>query len=234
TSTRSSSSDLDHRGRKQAMENSANNVVLPQSSRGRERLARILEAATELFLKDGYGATSIDSILDVSGGSKATLYSYFPTKDDLFRAVIDEGLASAQEPRLVTTADPRTSLIEFSVQRLGVLFSAKHHALLRLIIAERERFPDLAKMYYERAPLRSRGMLAEYFAELERRNVMDAGTANEAADFLIGMMVHWWVMEALLLGGSPSTEAIRERSTRVVDRFLAAFGRRAEHGDGAA
>lgn len=208
------------------MDNSANNVVLPQSLRGRERLARILEAATELFLKDGYGATSIDSILDVSGGSKATLYSYFPTKDDLFRAVIDEVLASDQEPVLDRSADPRTSLIEFSVQRLGVLFSAKHHALLRLIIAERERFPDLARMYYERAPQRSRGMVAEYFADLERKNVLDAGTADEAAEFLIGMMVHWWVMEALLLGGSPTPEAIRERSIRVVDRFLNAFGRR--------
>src|SRR5690606_8344185 len=109
----------------QAMDNSASNVVLPQSSRGRERLARILEAATELFLKDGYGATSIDSILELSGGSKATLYSYCPTKDDLCRAVIDGVLASAQEPRRETTADPRTTLIEFSVQRLEVLFSSK-------------------------------------------------------------------------------------------------------------
>lgn len=208
------------------MENSATNVVLPQSSRGRERLARILEAATELFLKDGYGATSIDSILELSGGSKATLYSYFPTKDDLFRAVIDEVLASAQEPQLETSADPRTTLIEFSVQRLEVLFSTRHHALLRLIIAERERFPDLAQMYYERAPLRVRAMLTAYFAELERRGVLDAGSADEAAEFLIGMMVHWWVMEALLLGNSPSSEAIRDRAERVVDRFLAAFGRR--------
>ena len=63
--------------------------VAPQSSRGRERHARILCAATELFLRDGYAETSIDSILELSGGSKATLYSYFPTKDDLFRAVID-------------------------------------------------------------------------------------------------------------------------------------------------
>ncbi|HEX6995365.1 MAG TPA: TetR/AcrR family transcriptional regulator [Gammaproteobacteria bacterium] len=215
------------------MDNSASNVVLPQSSRGRERLARILEAATELFLKDGYGATSIDSILERSGGSKATLYSYFPTKDDLFRAVIDEVLASAQDPRLETTADPRTTLIDFSVQRLEVLFSSKHHALLRLIIAERERFPDLAKMYYERAPLRSRAMLAAYFAELERRGVLDAGSAEEAAEFLLGMMVHWWVMEALLLGNSPDREAIRDRATRVVDRFLTAFGRRSEDGTAA-
>jgi TetR/AcrR family transcriptional regulator, mexJK operon transcriptional repressor len=217
-----------------AMEESGNNVIQPQSSRGRERLARILEAATVLFLKDGYGSTSIDSILDVSGGSKATLYNYFPTKDDLFRAVIDDVLASATEPSLDTHADPRTSLIKFSVQRLEVLFSPRHHALLRLIIAERERFPDIAKMFYERAPLRSRGVLATYFTELERRQVLDAGSSDEAAEFLIGMMVHWWVMEGLLLGESPSREAIRERATRVVDRFLMAFGRPGARGDAVA
>ncbi len=204
---------------------SNNGVVQPQSSRGRERLARILEAATELFLRDGYGATSIDSILEVSGGSKATLYSYFPTKDDLFRAVVEEVLAttSAPEARLDNTADPRTSLIEFSVKRLELLFSPRHHALLRLIIAERDRFPDIATMFYERAPLRSRGTLAAYFAELERKGILDPGSAEEAAEFMIGMMVHWWIMQGLLLGESPAPEAMRARATRVVDRFLVAF-----------
>ena len=52
----------------------------PQSSRGRERRARILKAATDLFLKTGYGDTSIDAIVEKSGGSKATLYTYFPTR----------------------------------------------------------------------------------------------------------------------------------------------------------
>src|SRR5690554_1483614 len=124
-SGRSSSKNPDvHEDGDMGTEDTGNNGgVQPQSSRGRERLAKILEAATELFLRDGYGATSIDAILEVSGGSKATLYSYFPTKDDLFRAVVEDVLASSSthEPRLNTAADPRTCLIEFSVQRLEQL-----------------------------------------------------------------------------------------------------------------
>ena len=61
----------------------------PQSARGRARLNKILDAATDLFLKVGYEQTSIDAILLQSGGSKSTLYAYFPTKQDLFRSVID-------------------------------------------------------------------------------------------------------------------------------------------------
>lgn len=201
-----------------------NQMSLPNSSRGRERLARILDAATDLFLRDGYGPTSIDSILEVSGGSKATLYNYFPTKDDLFRAVIDEVVSSETPPRLDGGADPRTTLIELSVQRLEIVFSPRHRSLLRLIIAERDRFPDLARMYYERAPLRTRALLIDYLRELERRSVLDAGTAEEAAEFFIGMVAHQWILEVLLLGGErPSSDAIRDRAVRVVDRLLRAF-----------
>src|SRR5690554_7118599 len=112
-------------------------MSVPNSSRGRERLARILDAATELFLRDGYGATSIDSILEVAGGSKATLYNYFPTKDDLFRAVIDDVLSTAEKTALESNHDARQALTAFFSRRLTGLFSERHHALLRLIIAER-------------------------------------------------------------------------------------------------
>jgi AcrR family transcriptional regulator len=204
-----------------------NFVAVPNSSRGRERLARILEAATELFLREGYGATSIDAILERSGGSKATLYSYFPAKDDLFRAVIDEVVSNATQPQLDTSRDMRTVLTEFAVQRLETVFSDKHRALLRLIIAERERFPDLAKMYYERWPRLARTLLYDYFSELKRQNLLEIDTAEEAAEFFIGMVLHQWYIEILLLGAEvPTSDAIRRRAERCVDYFLFAFERK--------
>lgn len=205
------------------MDELVNAVAAPTSSRGRERMARILDAATELFLKDGYGATSIDAILEVSGGSKATLYTYFPTKDDLFRAVIDHVLAGTEQPRLDTHGDVKTTLTEFAVRRLGVVFSEQHQALLRLIIAERERFPDLARMYYERGPLRSRRVLVEYLGRLERQGMLDPGSAEEAAEFLIGTLAHRWTIQVLLLGEGPALEDVEERASCVVDRFLTGY-----------
>jgi TetR/AcrR family transcriptional repressor of mexJK operon len=204
-----------------------NTIAVPNSSRGRERLARILEAATELFLREGYGATSIDSILERSGGSKATLYSYFPAKDDLFRAVVDEVVSKDAQPQLDSTRDIRGVLTEFAVQRLEAVFSDRHRALLRLIIAERERFPDLAKMYYERWPRLSRSLLVDYFRELKQQDLLEIDTAEEAAEFFIGMVLHQWYIEILLLGVDvPSSEAIRRRAERCVDYFLFAFERR--------
>jgi AcrR family transcriptional regulator len=199
----------------------------PQSARGRARLARMLAAATELFLRDGYDQTSIDAILVRSGGSKATLYAYFPTKEDLFRAVIDGVLVNPPQSVLDATRDPRSMLTEFAVDRLHVIFSTRHREILRLIIAERERFPDLARMYYERGPQRGHRGLADYIAELQRNGALAVDDAEEAAEFFIGMLMHKWYKELLLLGlPTPTDEQLWQRAEHVVGRFLDAFHRR--------
>jgi TetR/AcrR family transcriptional regulator, mexJK operon transcriptional repressor len=199
----------------------------PQSARGRARLARMLAAATELFLRDGYDQTSIDAILVRSGGSKATLYAYFPTKEDLFRAVIDGVLVNPPQSVLDPTRDPRSMLTEFAVDRLHVIFSARHREVLRLIIAERERFPDLARMYYERGPQRGHRLLAEYIATLRHNGSLAVDDAEEAAEFFIGMLLHKWYKELLLLGvPTPSDAELWQRAEHVVGRFLDAFHRR--------
>jgi TetR/AcrR family transcriptional repressor of mexJK operon len=198
----------------------------PQSARGRARLARMLAAATELFLRDGYEQTSIDAILVQSGGSKATLYAYFPTKEELFRAVIDGVLVASAQPQLDVHRDPRSMLTQFSIDRLNVIFSARHRAVLRLIIAERERFPDLARLYFERGPQRSHRLLADYLETLKRTDVVAVDDADEAAEFFVGMLLHRWYKELLLLNApTPSDEAIQRRAEHVVGRFLEAFHR---------
>jgi AcrR family transcriptional regulator len=199
----------------------------PQSARGRARLARMLAAATELFLRDGYEQTSIDAILVRSGGSKATLYAYFPTKEDLFRAVIDGVVINNAQPKLDLARDKRAVLTEWAVDRLHVIFSPRHRAILRLIIAERERFPDLAQLYYERGPQRSHAMLVDYLAALKRNESLDVDEPEEAAEFFVGMLIHKWYKELLFLAAtSPSDTALQQRAEHVVSRFLEAFHRK--------
>jgi TetR/AcrR family transcriptional repressor of mexJK operon len=202
-------------------------VVEPQSARGRARLARMLEVAAELFLRDGYEQTSIDAILVRSGGSKATLYAYFPTKEDLFRAVIDSVVVNDQRPaELDPAADAQVVLTEFAVARLTVMLSQRHRAILGLIIAERDRFPDLARMYQERGPLRSQALLQTYLEALRSNGQLELADVDEASEFFIGMLKQRWNAQMLFVAAPmPSDAAIREHSARVVKRFLAAFGR---------
>lgn len=198
-------------------------LAAPRSTRGRVRRERILRAATELFLDNGYGDTSIDAIVERSGGSKATLYSYFPAKDELFRAVIDAIVSLREEPELESGGDVRTALVTFGVRRMRVVFSNQHRALLRLIVGERERFPDIARMYYERGPHRSEEILTEYMTVLKDRNLLAIESPSESAQFLIGMLFFDWYLAQLYLGAQPSRQAMQQRAERVVDRFMEAF-----------
>jgi AcrR family transcriptional regulator len=194
------------------------------SSRGQQRKAKILSAATRLFLSQGYGETSIDAIVEKSGGSKATLYSYYPTKADLFRAVIDSIVTSHEGPQLESSDDVRDTLIDFAERRLAVVFSSNHRALMRLIISERERFPDIARMYYEQGPLHSHMVLRDYFEVLIEKGVLDMRSADEACEFFRGMLMHQRYIEQLYLDASPlSDEEIGVKARHVVDRFLEAY-----------
>jgi len=199
----------------------------PQSTRGRARIAKILEAATELFLKVGYEQTSIDAILLQSGGSKSTLYAYFPTKEDLFRSVIDNvvdnrDLGAGLDVRL----NARVVLTEFALSRQRIVLSPRHRAVLGLVIAERDRFPDLAQIYFERGPQRSGRQLVTYLEALRNREILAIDDAQEAAEFFIGMLFQRWLKQLLYTSQSPpSEEAMRARAERVVARFWAAYRR---------
>jgi len=197
---------------------------VPVSSRGQQRKAKILAAATQLFLKIGYGESSIDAIVEKSGGSKATLYSFYPTKADLFRAVVDSIVTSNESQELKSLDNVRDTLVVFAEHRLRVAFSRKHRALTRLIIAERDRFPDIARMYYEQGPLHSHILLRDYFEILIDKGLIDIRSADEASEFFRGMLMHQRYIEQLYLNASqPSEEEIGVRARHVVDRFIEAY-----------
>jgi TetR/AcrR family transcriptional repressor of mexJK operon len=197
----------------------------PQSARGRARLARILDAATALFLKVGYEQASIDAILVQSGGSKSTLYAYFPTKQDLFRSVIDNVVDNSDVgAALDISANPRAVLTEFAVSRQRVVLSARHRAVLGLVIGERERFPDLAAIYWERGPQKSQRLLATYLGALKHREILAIDDAEEAAELFVGMLFQRWYKQLLYVNvPAPSEATIRARAERVVARFWAAY-----------
>ena len=197
----------------------------PQSARGRARLAKILDAATQLFLEVGYEQASIDAILVQSGGSKSTLYAYFPTKQDLFRSVIDNVVDNNDVGgALDVRSNARVVLTEFAVSRQRIVLAPRHRAVVRLVIAERDRFPDLAAMYWERGPQKSQRLLATYLEALKHREILAIDDADEAAEFFVGMLFQRWLKQSLYVAQpSPSEAALRARAERVVARFWSAY-----------
>ena len=109
---------------------------------------RILEVATELFLAEGYGSTSIEAVATRAGISKRTLYHRFDDKSALFAAVVHEIIAQIRPPAGVPLIEGAT-LLDVLRRLAGMILRAalspKALALHRLVTAESARFPELVR-----------------------------------------------------------------------------------------
>ncbi len=112
----------------------------------------ILDAATDLFLTDGYGATSIEAIARRARISKRTFYHRFDDKAALFAAVVHRIVERLRPPAnmpLLEGADVEQILQRLAAIILRAALSPQAIALHRLIVAESARFPQLAAVMAE-------------------------------------------------------------------------------------
>ena len=113
-----------------------------------ERLGdTILEVATELFLKDGFGATSIETVAKRAGIAKRTFYHRFPDKAALFGAVVHrivERLRPADDASLFMAGTLEEILLEAARLILAASLKPEALGLFRVLVAESGRFPELA------------------------------------------------------------------------------------------
>jgi AcrR family transcriptional regulator len=134
------------------------------SRRKEDRPAEILSAAIACFAQRGFAATRIDDVALRAGVTKGTVYLYFSTKEELFKAVVRQSLLPLLEQFIghvdQTHDDPAEQI------RRGVLLFAKHvlpsplRVIPKLIISEAQNFPDLARFYLDEVVSRGRSVLA--------------------------------------------------------------------------
>lgn len=196
--------------------------AVPVTNRGWARRRKVLSAAKDQFLKLGYEKTTIDGIIGKCGGSKSSLYRYFPTKADLFRAVVHSIVAGEDGPEIDYSLPMRSALVRYAELRMKVVFSRTHMDLVRLVVSESRGFPDLGQMYYEEGPKRSRRVLAEYLYELRNSGVIDVDDIEESVQLFVGMLIHERHLRNLLLGptGPGSEEDVRRWAVCAVDTYL--------------
>ena len=199
-----------------------------REARKAERRAAIIAIATVHFLEQGYDRTSMSAIVEEMGGSKGTLWSYFASKEELFAAVLDEATASFRETMLATL-DPAgdlvavlTGLAEKFIVRItdpdGV-------ALQRLIIGEAERFPEIGRIFYDRAPAVSRVLLSNYIAGQMDAGVLRRDDEIEAANLLLDLCAGGYHQRILWGLEVRNTSVAKREATRVVRHFLCCYPR---------
>lgn len=121
--------------------------------RKEERPAEITAAAMAAFAENGYSATRVDDVARRAGVSKGLLYRYFETKEDLFKAVI-RGFVSPRVREITQAADnPEMSVTEFLrgpfLTRVQRIPRSPLKILLRLMVSEGPKHPDLTAYYWQ-------------------------------------------------------------------------------------
>lgn len=133
------------------------------------RPAEIVEAALEVFAEKGFSAARIDDVAARAGISKGTLYLYFASKEELFKAVVRQALLPnlARVERLLQVhPGPSAARIELMIGQIGALLQGTRIGVIpKLVIAEAGNFPELARFYHQEVITRGLGLLG---AEVER------------------------------------------------------------------
>lgn len=163
--------------------------------------AAVLDAARRMFIRDGYGATGMDAIAKEAGVAKQTIYNHFRSKEELFAAVVrgrcDEMTVFLEDVG-IENKPPEEVLRELGNHFLQSVLSGKRMPLLRVLVAEAQRFPELGRIYYQSGPDVAARRLAHYLEEQNAKGVLQVPDPRLAAEAFYGMLSSHLQVRALL------------------------------------
>ncbi|MGT2509396.1 TetR/AcrR family transcriptional regulator [Cupriavidus basilensis] len=194
-----------------------------------EKRQSLIDAALEVFREVGFDQASMAQIAARSGASKATLYGYFTSKEEMFAEVLCRQAAkqvSESFGQLRLDIPLRDSLIAFGKQFLPAMLNPEILAVRRLAIQEGER-SDLGRSFYELGPKRGWALLKDFLAAAMESGFLREGDPGAAA-FHLKALYEAESIELAILGYPVSRSPARVLTvvTRAVDVFLAGYGTR--------
>lgn len=193
-----------------------------------ERRCAILAIAGRHFQEFGYGGTTMSAIAAELGGSKGTLWAYFPSKEELFAAVLDswiEQYAPMREPR--AGKDLHQMLVGYCTDFLTIMLSPEVTALYRLVIAEAQRFPEFGRIFYDRAPRRRHQMLARLLdAEIENGRLLPHDTLTASAQLHHSCLFHLFMRNLWGLDPDLAPARIAQDAETAVTLFMRGYAAR--------
>lgn len=127
-----------------------------QAKRERRKEARpgeLLDAALDLFVEKGFAATRSEEVAARAGVSKGTLFLYFPSKEELFKAVVRENMSgrfAEWEEEFAAFEGSTADMIRYCLrvwwERIG---ATRASGITKLMISEARNFPELATFYQQ-------------------------------------------------------------------------------------
>ncbi|MGH6890050.1 MAG: TetR/AcrR family transcriptional regulator [Rhizomicrobium sp.] len=194
-----------------------------------EKRDAIIRTALAAFLAEGYAETSMSSLAAKIGGSKATLYNYFKSKEELFVAVVARKCEQIRhllsEAEIQSGGDLRATLTNFGEHFVELLLNDDSIGTFRLATAEAARFPEIGRAIYNSGVRQNQQRMVEFLEHAKEagrlRSDVDVQCAAEQFSDLCLSGLHrqrlWHVTPC------PSRDEIRANVARAVDTFMRAF-----------
>jgi AcrR family transcriptional regulator len=168
----------------------------PSPARRRRKEARppeLLQAALELFVAKGFAATRSEEVAARAAVSKGTLYRYFPSKAELFKAVVRQNLSTliAEGQQLADRFEgPSDELLRRLLRSWWTRFgSTAAGGIFKIIVAEVRNFPELAQFYVDEVQVPADRLIAGTLQRAIRRGEFRAVPVAEATLALIAPML---------------------------------------------
>ena len=185
---------------KQSLCMKAKLVTPPNTQRAVERCAVLFEVATELFIQHGYDQVSLDQIVEQAGGSKATIYKYFGSKQGLFLAICkDRSNLFVHQIELVCQKDDdniNDILIELLLNLLNIYVDKKSMVFERLLVNIAHENHEIGLELYKQGPLRAHTLFAEYLDKMHQLGKINCTRPMDSSIYFFGFFqdLHWRTM----------------------------------------
>jgi AcrR family transcriptional regulator len=188
----------------------------------------ILEIAAKAFIEMGYERASMAEISSRVGGSKATLYGYFESKEQLFVAVAtavgEKHLADAFAELEQTSIEVRAALQRFGEKMLTFVIQPEALSTQRMVIAEAGH-SDIGQRFYDAGPGRGLSAMTAYLQAAIDAGRLRAADAHIAAQHLIALFqAETMPLRMLGIPANTSRAQLRQAIERALAVFMAAYG----------
>src|ERR1039457_7063768 len=187
----------------------------------------ILETAYRLFRTQGFDKTSMTEITTQVGGSKATVYSHFPSKEELFvecmMAALENYMSDTLKHLDASRGDPEDALRNFGTSVLNFICSSEQVEVRRLMIAEAAR-SGTGKLFFDKITA-LRSQVSSFLAACMASGMLRRDDPDLAADHL-GALLEAEILEPLLLHvreAAPDEKETALAARRAVAAFLRAY-----------
>lgn len=179
-------------------------------------------------MADGFEGASVDDIARAAGVSKATLYSYFPDKRLLFVEVAQTecNRMADQVISMVDETKPVREVLMITARQLtAFLISDFAQQVFRVCVAERDRFPELGRAFYEAGPRNGQCHMASYLEKVVAKGELRIDDIQFAAEqFSELCKVRVWTRAAFGIQSEFSQAEIDQVAQHAVDMFMARYG----------